>query len=97
MAGVLAVGLRDIEKLDVRGVTAHPVLKQSRVVVEIPIVERESHAPVHALQGEASVLHHGNRTHGIRLDAVFEGLECPGIRTLGHLVVHEVQEPLDLL
>ena len=97
VAGVLAVGLRDVEQLDVRRVAAHFLLKQSCVVVEVPIVEREAHAPVHALKGETSILDDGYRAHGVRLDAVFERLEGRGIRMLGHPVMHELQEPLSLL
>jgi hypothetical protein len=43
VARVLAVGLGDVEELDVGGVALHVRLKEVGVVVEVPVVEGEAH------------------------------------------------------
>ena len=49
MARVLAVRLRHVEALHVRGVARHAVAEHGRVVVEVPVVEAEAHLGVEAL------------------------------------------------
>lgn len=48
---VLAVGLRDVEELDVGGVALHVVAEEGGVVVEVPLVEREAHLLLFVLRG----------------------------------------------
>ena len=95
--GMLAVGLRDVEQLDVRRVATDVLAKQACVVVEVPVVERESHTPVHPLDGEASLLHDRDRPHGLRPDSVLECVERRRIGALGHAVVNLGEESRNLL
>ena len=51
VAGVLAVGLGDVEAFDVRRVATDSVEKESRVVVEIPVVARQMLVEPNQLSG----------------------------------------------
>jgi hypothetical protein len=97
VSGVLAVGLRDVEQLDVRGVASHVVTKQARVVVEVPFVERETHVAVHPLEGGTSLLQERDRTHAERPKPVLERVQGRRIRALGHSVVHLGEKRMERL
>jgi hypothetical protein len=92
VARVLAVGLRDVEALDARGVTADAIAKEVRVVVEIPVVKGEPQLTVDPLQRRAPLGEHRDREHGSRRRTSCKALERARVRALGHAVVHERQK-----
>ena len=89
---VLAVGLGDVEALDVRRVATDPVEKEGRVVVEIPVVEGQPHLPVDPFQGRPALLDEGDFEGRLRFDPGLEAGEGFRVGTFRHAVVHFGQE-----
>mmetsp|Transcript_37183 Transcript_37183/g.71306 ORF Transcript_37183/g.71306 Transcript_37183/m.71306 type:complete len:263 (+) Transcript_37183:3538-4326(+) len=97
MARVLRVALSDVEQLHVGRVALHVVLEQVGVVVQVPLVERQAHLLVHALQHGAALRHHRNREGLLGHDAGGKRAQLRLIHALRHPVVHHGGELGQLL
>ena len=96
--GVLAVRLGDVEQLHVGRVAPHPLREEPGVVVQVPVVEGQSHLPIDPLQRPATLLEHRDGVGRLWRDTGGEGRERLGVRLLRHAVVDLSQEgqPLTL-
>ncbi len=92
VARVLAVGLGDVEALDVGRIAADLLHEQVGVVVQVPLVERQAHLAVSPLQGRPTLLQDRDLRHGLRRESRLEALQRLRIGSLGHPVVHQPQE-----
>mmetsp|Transcript_3757 Transcript_3757/g.10759 ORF Transcript_3757/g.10759 Transcript_3757/m.10759 type:complete len:498 (+) Transcript_3757:2759-4252(+) len=94
---MLAVGLAQVEELDVRGVPPDLVAEQVHVVVDVPVVKGQAHLLVDVLQGLPPLLDHRDGEHGGGDHVALEALQGPLVDLLGHPVVDELRELLPLL
>ena len=94
MAGVLAVRLGDVKALHVAGIAPNLVDKEIRVVVQVPVIKRQSHLPIHTLQRPPSLLYERYLERRLGHHAGLEAGERFRVRTLRHPVVHLLQESL---
>ena len=97
VARVLAVRLGDVEALDVGRVAADPFAKESGVVVEVPVVERQTHLRVDPLEGGATLLEDRDLGHGAGLDPDRKTGQRLGVGALGHAVVDRCEKTLTLV
>ncbi len=97
VAGVLAVGLGDVEQLHVRGVPLQTVPEQLSVVVQVPFIEGQALLLVQPLQRCPALRQDRDAVDRFRLDARIERVQGLGIRALCHAVVDGLQEPAQLV
>mmetsp|Transcript_15160 Transcript_15160/g.49723 ORF Transcript_15160/g.49723 Transcript_15160/m.49723 type:complete len:284 (-) Transcript_15160:593-1444(-) len=73
VARVFAVGLRNVEELDVGRVTPELVAEERRIIVEIEIVPRKAHVTVDSLHRAAALLDDRDGAHRLRYAVRCEG------------------------
>src|SRR3990172_8833566 len=84
---MLAVGLAEVKALDVGRVPADVLDKEAVVVIEVPVVEAETHLPVYLFERGPALFDKGDIIKGQRFYPCLEGGQLFRIRTFGHPVV----------
>mmetsp|Transcript_4465 Transcript_4465/g.7984 ORF Transcript_4465/g.7984 Transcript_4465/m.7984 type:complete len:357 (+) Transcript_4465:2861-3931(+) len=97
VAGVLTVGLGNIEELDVGGVAFHLIAEQLGIVIEIPLVEGQTHLLVDLLERRTATCHDRDREDGLGFARCLEGVDGLGVDLFSHAVMDERGEGGELL
>ncbi len=90
---MLAVGLRELKALDVRGIAPELVREEIVIETDVPHVHAETHITVDLVQRRNPFLDQRNDEDGFRHKTGLESLKRTRVGALGHPVVARREEP----